>query len=100
MGPSAGYYGRVKVDMFAEDRLEQTQKAWVFGEACGGGWNSGGGAQGEFGGGRVGWEERENLAFGSWEYVLGRKWSVGWGARGRGLEMVQYADCSGVSTRI
>lgn len=84
MGPGAGYHGRVKIDVFAEDRLEQMQEAWVFGEACGCGWDGGGGAEREFGGGRVGWEERENLPFGGWEYVLGRKKSVGWGG-GEGI---------------
>lgn len=71
--------------MFAEDRLEQTQEAWVFGEACGRGWDSGGGAEREFRGGRIGWEERENLPFGGWECVLGIKWSVGWSG-GEGKE--------------
>lgn len=43
--------------MFAEDRLEQAQKAWVLGEACGGGGDSGGGSEGELGSGRAGWKE-------------------------------------------
>lgn len=56
--------------MFAENGLEQTQKACVFGKGCGGGRDRGGGAKGEFGRGGVGREERENLAFRGWEYVL------------------------------
>lgn len=77
-----GDYGRVKVDVFAENRLEQTQKARVFGKGCGGGRDGGGGAEGDFGGGGVGWEEGENLAFWGWEYVLSGKRSAGWGHRG------------------
>lgn len=43
--------------MFAEDVLEQAHKAWVLGEACGGGGDSGGGSEGEFGSGRIGRKE-------------------------------------------
>lgn len=80
--PGGGNYGRVKVDMFVEDRLEQTQKARVFGKCCGGGRDGGSGAEDEFGGRGVGWEEGENLAFWSWEYVLSGKRSAGWGGIG------------------
>lgn len=80
--PGGGNYGRVKVDMFAENRLEQTHKARVFGKCCGGGRDGGGGAEDEFGGGGVGREEGENLAFWGWEHVLSGKRSVGWGGIG------------------